>query len=75
VKCSEKHYLPAARSTDRASACAAAKLLLELGVGAIATQASSERNLIVTSEDEYWFPLIPVQCIDATGAGMHWQPR
>jgi ribokinase len=35
----------------------------------VAVQAGDEGNLIVTAEQEYWFPLIPVQSIDATGAG------
>lgn len=54
---------------DRDSARNAAKNLLERGVQAVAVQAGNEGNLIVTSEEEHWFPKIPIQSIDATGAG------
>ena len=54
---------------DRDTARKAAKHLLERGVGAVAVQAGDEGNLLVTSEQEYWLPKIPVQSIDATGAG------
>jgi ribokinase len=54
---------------DRASARNAAKQLLKRGVGVVAVQAGEEGNLIVTSTEEYLFPKIPVQSIDATGAG------
>lgn len=54
---------------DRTSARKAAKLLLDRGVGAVAVQAGGEGNLIVTSDEEHWFPLIPVESVDATGAG------
>lgn len=54
---------------DRESARNAAKRLLERGVGAVSVQAGEAGNLIVTSQDEYWFPKIPVHSVDATGAG------
>jgi ribokinase len=54
---------------DRDTARRAASYLLERRVGAVAVQAGDEGNLIVTSDEEYWFPKIPVQSIDATGAG------
>lgn len=54
---------------DRDSARRAAKRLLERGVGAVAVQAGQEGNLIVTAEQEYFFPEIPVESVDATGAG------
>lgn len=66
---SEAEALTGVASRDRESARQAAKQLLERGVGAVAVQAGGEGNLIVTPEQEYWFPLIPVQGIDATGAG------
>jgi len=65
----EAEALTGVKSWDRNSARDAAKRLLEKGVGAVAVQAGNEGNLIVTSEVEYWFPEIPVQSIDATGAG------
>lgn len=54
---------------NRDSAREAAKRLLERGVGAVSVQAGEDGNLIVTAEEEYWFPKIPVKSIDATGAG------
>jgi ribokinase len=54
---------------DRNSARKAAKHLLTRGVGAVAVQAGDEGNLIITSEQEYWLPIIPVKSVDATGAG------
>ena len=65
----EAQALTGVESRDRESAREAAKGLLERGVGAVAVQAGDEGNLIVTPEQEYWFPKIPVQGIDATGAG------
>ena len=65
----EAQALTGVQSKDRDSAREAAKRLLERGVGAVAIQAGDEGNLIVTPEQEYWFPKIPVQGIDATGAG------
>ena len=65
----EAEALTGVRSRDRNSAREAAKRLLARGVGAVAVQAGNEGNLIVTSDGEYWFPEIPVQSIDATGAG------
>lgn len=65
----EAEALTGVESRDRQSAREAAKRLLKRGVGAVAVQAGDEGNLIVTSEQEYWFPKIPVQGIDATGAG------
>jgi ribokinase len=65
----EAEALTGVQVRDRESARNAAKRLLERGVGAVAVQAGDEGNLIVTSEDEYWFPKIPIQSIDATGAG------
>jgi ribokinase len=65
----EAEALTGVESRDRNSARNAAQRLLERGVGAVAVQAGDEGNLIVTAEQEYWFPKIPVQGIDATGAG------
>jgi len=65
----EAEALTGIQVRDRDSARDAAKRLLERGVGAVAVQAGDEGNLIVTTEGEYWFPKIPIQSIDATGAG------
>lgn len=65
----EAEALTGIQSKDRDSAREAAQRLIERGVGAVAIQAGDEGNLILTPEQEYWFPRIPVQGIDATGAG------
>ena len=65
----EAEALTGIRSKDRDSAREAAQRLIERGVGAVAVQAGDEGNLILTPEQEYWFPKIPVRSIDATGAG------
>ncbi len=65
----EAEALTGVQVRDRNSARNAAKRLLERGVGAVAVQAGDEGNLVVTSEQEYWLPKIPVQSVDATGAG------
>ncbi len=65
----EAEALTGVQVQDRNSAREAAKHLLKRGVDAVAVQAGEEGNLIVTSDDEYWFPIIPVRSIDATGAG------
>lgn len=65
----EAEALTGVQVRNRDSARDAAKRLLERGVGAVSVQAGEEGNLIVTSEEEYWFPKIPVKSIDATGAG------
>jgi len=66
----EAEALTGIKVQDRDSARLAAKRLIERGVGAVAVQAGEEGNLIVTSEEEeYWFPKIPIQSIDSTGAG------
>ena len=66
---SEAEALTGIQVRDRNSARNAAKALIERGVGAVAVQAGDEGNLIVTSQHEHWFPKIPVQSVDATGAG------
>jgi len=65
----EAEALTGVQVRDRDSARNAAKHLLKGGVGAVAVQAGNGGNLIVTSEEEYWFPKIPIESIDATGAG------
>ncbi len=65
----EAEALTGVQVRDRDSARDSAKRLLKRGVGAVAVQAGDDGNLIVTSEQEYWFPKIPIHSIDATGAG------
>ena len=65
----EAEALTGILSKDRGSARKAAQRLIERGVGAVAVQAGDDGNLILTPEQEYWFPKIPVRSIDATGAG------
>ncbi|HEX2990672.1 MAG TPA: ribokinase, partial [Anaerolineales bacterium] len=65
----EAEALTGILSKDRDSAREAAQRLIERGVGAVAVQAGDEGNLILTPEQDYWFPKIPVRSIDATGAG------
>lgn len=54
--------------TDRASAKSAAENLLRRGVGA-AVIGAPEGDLLRTPDDELWLPHLPVQVVDATGAG------
>jgi ribokinase len=65
----EAEVLTGIRVIDRDTARAAAKQLLDRGVGAVAVQAGSEGNLLVWPGGEYLLPLIPVKSIDATGSG------
>jgi ribokinase len=54
---------------DGPSARAAARALLERGVGAAVVQAGDAGNLLVWRAGERLFPKIPVKSVDATGAG------
>jgi ribokinase len=54
---------------DLASAREAARRLLELGAGAVATQAGDQGDLLVWSSGEELFRRLPVKAVDATGAG------
>jgi len=58
---------------DRATAHEAARALLDRGVGAAAIQAGTDGDLMVWSRDgderQCWLPHIPVDAVDATGAG------
>ncbi len=54
---------------DRDSARRAAQYLLDHGVQTVAVEAGDAGNLIVTREEEHFLPLIPVESVDATGAG------
>jgi ribokinase len=54
---------------DRETARKAAKMLLQRGVQVVAIQAGDEGDLLVWQEQEVWLPRLPVNSIDATGAG------
>jgi ribokinase len=66
---SEAEALTGVRVQDRDSARRAAEWLLARGVGAAAVQAGQEGDLLVWPGGECWLPRLPVQSIDATGAG------
>lgn len=65
----EAEVLTGRQVRDRASARLAAQELLRRGVGAVAVQAGDEGNLLVWREGECWMPQLPVESVDATGAG------
>jgi ribokinase len=66
---SEAEFLTGIRVKDRESARAAAKALLDRGVGAVAVQAGEEGDLLVWTGGERLLPRMVVKSIDATGAG------
>ncbi len=65
----EAQSLTGMKVRSASSARKAARKLLGLGVGAVATQAGGAGDLLVWPEGEARFPRLPVQAIDATGAG------
>lgn len=65
----EAEQLTGVRVSDRASARQAAEALFQRGVKVVAVQAGDEGNLLVWREGECWLPKIPVESVDATGAG------
>lgn len=66
---SEAEALTGIRVTDPGSAKRAAQTLLDRGAGAVMVQAGEEGNLLLTRDGERLFPRLPVQSVDATGAG------
>jgi ribokinase len=66
---SEAETLTGVPVHDRTSAARAARVLLKRGVGAAVVQAGEAGNLLVTPDDERFLPKIPVESVDATGAG------
>ena len=66
---SEAETLTGVPVRDRASAGQAARVLLDRGAGAAIVQSGGAGNLLVTSDEERFFGRIPVESIDATGAG------
>lgn len=65
----EAEGLTGLRVQDQDSARQAAQRLRARGVGAVAIQAGQDGNLLVWPEGERWLPHIPVDSVDATGAG------
>jgi ribokinase len=66
---SEAETLTGVPVRDRSSAARAARVLLGRGVGAAVLQAGEAGDLLVTRKDERFLPRIPVESVDATGAG------
>lgn len=66
---SEAEVLTGVSVTHYESAKTAANLLLERGVGAVTVQAGELGNLLVSPEGECRLAKLPVESIDATGAG------
>ena len=65
----EAETLTSIHVTDRDSARAAARTLLQRGARAAVVQAGSQGDLVVWNGGERWLPRIPVKAVDATGAG------
>nr|MDQ3624008.1 PfkB family carbohydrate kinase [Verrucomicrobiota bacterium] len=65
----EARTLTGVQVTGRASAREAGRRLLGRGAGAAAVTGGEEGTLLVWREDECWLPRLPVESIDATGAG------
>jgi ribokinase len=66
---SEAETLTGISVRDRSSAAAAARKLLDRGVGAVIVQAGNSGNLLLTQDEEQFLPRHSVESIDATGAG------
>jgi ribokinase len=66
---SEAETLTSVPIHDRTSATRAARVLLERGAGAAIVQAGESGNILVTPDEEHFLPRIPVESVDATGAG------
>jgi ribokinase len=66
---SEAETLTGVPVRDRASAAAAARILLRRGVGAVVVQAGDAGDLLLTPQEERFLPRLPVESVDATGAG------
>jgi len=65
----EASFLTGIEVTDRASARLAAEFFLENGVHSVVIGAGSEGDLLVGRDGEFFLPRIPVETVDATGAG------
>lgn len=65
----EAAQITGVRVKDRASARKAARKLLAMGVRIVAMESGDGGDLIVTRDDELFFPRLKVKTVDATGAG------
>jgi ribokinase len=65
----EAEAITGVKVTDITSGREAARRLLELGAGAVATQAGEQGDLLVWNAGEQLFPRLRVKAVDATGAG------
>jgi ribokinase len=65
----EAEALTGVQVRDRASAHRAAEMLLRRGVGAVAVGVGAQGNLLLWPDGDCWYPGIPVESVDATGAG------
>jgi len=65
----EAKTLTGIETKNRASARRAARALIEKGVRTAIIQAGNEGTLVVWSDGEHWLPRIPLEAVDATGAG------
>lgn len=66
---SEAETLTGVPVRDRTSAARAARVLLDRGVAAAVLQTGEAGDLLVTPNEERFLPRIPVESVDATGAG------
>lgn len=66
---SEAETLTGIRVTDAATARSAAAFLMKHGVDAVSVQAGDEGDLLVWKDGELLLKRIPVERVDATGAG------
>ena len=65
----EADTLTGMRVTERDTARAAARPLLQRGAWAVVMQAGSQGDLAVWNGGERWLPRISVKAVDTTGAG------
>lgn len=65
----EAEVLTGIKIADRAYARSAADRLIAEGAGAVVIPVGDEGNLLVSTDGEHWLPRIPVESVDATGAG------
>jgi ribokinase len=64
----EAHALTGIDVHDRKSAGEAGRRLIDMGARQVVTQAG-RGNLLIDSDGEEFFPFVPIDSVDATGAG------
>jgi ribokinase len=65
----EAHELTGVHVRDRASAKHAAEVLIRRGARSVFIQAGDEGYMLVTLEGEHFYERVPIEMVDATGAG------